>query len=77
MGSYISTAMNFSPGFSPWQDGEVGKIYFQALLCFADLALQVFHISFPTDFFLFSSPTAVILHWITPHTAPSTGSWAF
>ena len=76
MGSYISTAMNFSPGFSPWQDGEVGMIYFQALLCFADLALQVFYISFPTGLFFFSSPTAVILHQITPHTALSTGSRA-
>ena len=45
--------MNFSPGFSPWQDGEVGMIYFQALLCFADLALQVFYISFPTGLFFF------------------------
>ena len=77
MGSYISIAMNFSPGFCPWQGGEVGLIYCQALLlCFADLALQVFYISFPTGLYFFQ-PTAVILHWITPHTAQSTGSWAF
>lgn len=54
MGSYISTAMNFSPGFCPWQGGEVGLIYCQALLlCFADLALQVFYISFPTGLYFF------------------------